>query len=174
MIQYLMNLPATSLDGSIVGALSELSKKIHIQSVKRDYQTIQFLSLLYKTPTSNLKFDDGGEDWLLDLKSLLLNPSPINAYIIKLISLFETKPIDYQHVHIAKRKLIVLYKPISTTFVTMAIKQELILIIDKIQKILEVTVFDKAQYKNKVIYNFIQSFNENSEMLKILFILNYQ
>jgi len=166
MIQYLMNLPGTSLEVSIVEALSTLSKKIHIQSVKSDYQTIQFLSLLYKTPTSNLKFEDGGEDWLLDLKSLLLNPSPINANIIKLISLFETIPIDYQHVHIAKRKLIVLYKPISTTFVTMAIKQELILIIDRIQKILEVNVFDKSQYKNKVIYNFIQSFNENSESLK--------
>jgi hypothetical protein len=166
MIKYLMNLPATSLEVSIVEALSALSKKIHIQSVKSDYQTIQFLSLLYKTPTSNLKFEDGGEDWLLDLKSLLLNPSPINANIIKLIGLFETKPIDYHQVHIAKRKLIVLYKPISTTFVTMAIKQELILIIDRIQKILEVNVFDKSQYKNKVIYNFIQSFNENSESLK--------
>ncbi len=168
IIEYIKKIPEITLDPSIQLELSAISKKVSIENIKTDYQTQQFVTLLGRTPMNELNFEDGGAMWLTDLNLLLLNPSinKIKSNVEKFLDLFKYNPIDFKKVNFAKKKLLVLYKSTLPIFVSKALKNDLVNILYKIQRIIETSVFDKFYHKTKVIYNFVQSMSENPELLK--------
>ena len=165
ILKYVLDLPYTSKNKDWINSINFLLKRLETANKKFDFENESFLNFLYRLPLNKNEFEDGKEEFLLDLESMNYS-NTISSDSKLLFDEFKKSEIDFKKIRYIQKKLILKYRPIPNIFIENSIKKEIVDLLEKIYKSYNTSLFKESKGNEKAISDYLASLNENPLLLR--------